>query len=249
MPDSIPAHDDTLSAALTRHGLELPPEQVARLDAFARQLWDWNTRINLTRHTDYDRFVSRDLADTLMFSQALPEGERVLDVGTGGGLPGVPLSILRDDLFVVLLDNVGKKIRAVEAIAKEIGLSIPAFHDRVQEHLEGFAYDTLIVRAVAPLPKLLKWLTGRWGAFRRLLVVKGPNWQNEFDEAEQAGLTRGLQVRRLATYPLAGTESESVILELVPTAEMDTAPPTAEAVPRKDRPRRGKFDPRRRRNK
>src|SRR6187401_3195731 len=95
--------EETLSAALARHGLTLPAEQVAQLDRYCRLLWEWNDKLNLTRHTDYEKFVSRDLIDSLELAKLLRPGEEVLDVGTGGGVPGIVLAILRPDLKVTLL--------------------------------------------------------------------------------------------------------------------------------------------------
>src|SRR5262245_57497404 len=80
---------DTLAAALARHGIDLSADRVALLDRYCRLLWDWNEKLNLTRHTDYEKFVARDLADSLVIAGHLEQGERVLDVGTGGGVPGV----------------------------------------------------------------------------------------------------------------------------------------------------------------
>src|SRR5438067_13937674 len=88
------AQTGDLTAALAKHNIALPAEQVAQLDRYCRLLWDWNTKINLTRHTDYEKFVSRDLVDTLQLVPHLRESEDVLDVGTGGGVPGIVLAIL-----------------------------------------------------------------------------------------------------------------------------------------------------------
>jgi 16S rRNA G527 N7-methylase RsmG len=71
----------------------------SQLDNYRRQLWAWNERLNLTRHTTLEKFVSRDVVDSHQLSNLLQRGERVLDVGTGGGVPGVVLAILRPDLL------------------------------------------------------------------------------------------------------------------------------------------------------
>src|SRR5947208_12047185 len=117
--------DDTLDEALKRHGLQLPADQIERLDQYCRLLWDWNTKLNLTRHTDYEKFVERDVVDTLQLAAHLREGEEVLDVGTGGGVPGVVLAILHPDLKMSLCDSVAKKARAVKSIVKDLNLEIP----------------------------------------------------------------------------------------------------------------------------
>ena len=117
--------DETLSAALARHQIELPAAQVALLQRYCELLWDWNAKINLTRHTDYEKFVARDLVDSLAFAQFWQPKEKVLDVGTGGGVPGVVLAIVRDDLKVSLSESVGKKARAVADIVERLGLPTP----------------------------------------------------------------------------------------------------------------------------
>jgi 16S rRNA (guanine527-N7)-methyltransferase len=207
---------DTLPAALARHQIELADEQVALLDRYCQALWSWNQKLNLTRHTTYEKFVSRDVVDCVQLEPFLDSGERVLDVGTGGGVPGVVLAILRPDLSVALCDSVAKKAKAVGEIVRETGLDIPVFHRPVQELLAEETFNTLVVRAVAPLVKLLTWVKPHWDSFDRLLVIKGPAWVEERAAARAAGLMRTLQLRKLASYPLAGTDSESVVLSIRP---------------------------------
>lgn len=216
-PCDSPPHDlqaDTLAAALGRHGIELAADRMAQLDAYCRLLWDWNAKLNLTRHTDYEKFVARDLVDTLAISRHLEKRERVLDVGTGGGVPGVVLAIVRPDLRVALSESVGKKARAVEAIVGEVGLKTPVHHCRAEDVFARHSFDALTVRAVAPLTKLLTWFKPHWHSFERLLVIKGPAWVDERHEARELGLFRKLQLRKLETWPLPGTDSESVLLEI-----------------------------------
>lgn len=214
-----PPIDDTLAKALARHAIELPAEQVAMLDRYCRVLWDWNEKINLTRHTDYEKFVTRDLIDTQVLARHLEPDERVLDVGSGGGVPGLVLAIIRPDLTVTLSDSVGKKARVLEDIVLSLGLEISVHQGAAQELLATEYFDTLVVRAVAPLAKLLTWLKPHWGAFRRLLVIKGPAWSDERHEAREKGVLAGLDLRKRDTWPLPGTYNESVLLEIQPKAE------------------------------
>lgn len=212
---SLPA-DDTLDLALSRHEIELAPEQTSTLDHYCRLLWDWNEKLNLTRHTDYEKFVSRDLVDSQVIARHLDTGERVLDVGTGGGVPGVVLAVLRDDLKIALCESVAKKARAVEQIVRDLGLPLTVFHRRAEDLLSEKPFDTLVARAVAPLAKLLTWLEPHWGSFDRLLAIKGPQWLAERQEARDRNLLHSLQLRKLDTWPLPGTDSESVLLEISP---------------------------------
>jgi 16S rRNA (guanine527-N7)-methyltransferase len=210
---------DSLPAALARHGIELPEDQIALLDRYCGRLWDWNSRLNLTRHTDYEKFVSRDVVDSLWLERFLESGESVLDVGTGGGVPGVVLAIVRPELEVSLCDSVAKKAKAVAEIVAEVGLKISVHHAPAQELIQRERFDTLVVRAVAPLPKLLTWLQPHWDRIGRLLVIKGPAWVEERAAARERRLLAGLRLSKLATYPLLGTDSESVVLQIRPADE------------------------------
>jgi 16S rRNA (guanine527-N7)-methyltransferase len=208
-----------IAAECGRLDIVVPVDSLPRLAAYAASLWSWNERLNLTRHTDVEKYVSRDVADATAIAAHLASGERVLDVGTGGGVPGVLLAILRPDLRVELAESVAKRARAVEEIVREIGLDVPMHVGAAQTLVAGRAsgvarFDTLVVRAVAPLTKLLGWFEPIAGSFGRMLVVKGPKWEEEKVEARHRGLARKVTVRRIASWPLRGSDNESVLLEI-----------------------------------
>ena len=206
---------DTLAAALERHKIELTAKQAALVEKYVRALWDWNEKINLTRHTDFEKFVSRDLVDTIALTKHLPAEEEVLDVGTGGGVPGLLLAILRPDLTVHLSDSVLKKAKVVEAIARELKLAnVTVFSTRAEEQLKETRYDAVVSRAVGPLDKILTWFRPHWAYIGRLLLIKGPKWTEEHNEAKRLGLMKKLELRVASEHPLAGTESKSVILKI-----------------------------------
>src|SRR5436190_4869022 len=210
-----PQVPDTLADALARHKIELPAKQAALVEKYARALWDWNEKINLTRHTDFEKFVCRDLADTTQLARLLHPEEEVLDVGTGGGVPGLLLAILRPDLTVHLSDSVQKKAKVVETIARDLKLpNITVFSTRAEEQLKETRYDALVSRAVGPLDKILTWFRPHWAYIGRLLLIKGPKWTAEHNEAKRVGLMKKLELRVASEYPLAGTDSKSVILKI-----------------------------------
>jgi 16S rRNA (guanine527-N7)-methyltransferase len=204
----------SLAEVIARHQIRLPEAQIALLERYCGLLWHWNEKINLTRHTDYEKFVARDLVDSLAFSEFLAPGERMLDVGSGGGVPGVVLAIVRPDLQLALVESVAKKAKALGDIVKRLGLDVPVFHARAEQLLTEQDFNTLTVRAVAPLRKLLKWFAPHWSRFDRLLILKGPAWVEERGEARHLGLLKNLTLRKLRTYPLPGTDSESVLLQI-----------------------------------
>lgn len=204
----------SLSEVLKQHAVELPAEQVERLGRYCELLWDWNTKINLTRHTDFEKFVTRDLLDSLTFAEFLKPGEKVLDVGSGGGVPGVVLAILRPDLKVTLSDPVGKKARVLADIVSKLGLATPVFQGRAEEFLRETRQDTLVIRAVAKLAKLVEWFEPLMSRFDRILVLKGPSWIDERGEARHLGRMKQVSLRKIKSYRIQGIEAEGVLLEL-----------------------------------
>lgn len=227
-PDTDLTDEPTLLDAVVEHGLDIDRDTIAKLDAYRRLLWEWNEKLNLTRHTTIEKFVTRDLFDTLELSKLLQPGERVLDVGSGGGVPGLPLAILRPDLHVSVCESVGKKSRVLESMVTDLGLDTPVRAARVEVVLESEEFDTLIARAVAPMWKFLFWLKPRRKSFGRLLLIKGPGWIDERGEARHRGLMKGFSLRREGEYLTPRTDAQSTILCITP---QDKTP---------NHPRRGK---------
>lgn len=206
-------HEEVLRQALTLRKIELPQAQIELLSRYCELLWQWNEKINLTRHTDWQTFVDRDVADTLALAGLLAEGERVLDVGSGGGVPGVLLKIFRPDLKITLSESVGKKARVLDDIVAQLKLDAAVRNQRAEDILAGEKFDTLTIRAVARLKKLLEWFRPHRGAFGRLLIVKGQAWVEERGEAVHYGLLKDMQIHCLQKYKNPGTDAESVVLE------------------------------------
>lgn len=115
---------DLLAAAAGQLGRPLDADQLARFERYRDLLLDWNTRINLTAITDPDAVETLHFVDAIAGLTALPadEGLRVIDVGTGGGLPGLALKIARPDLRLTLVDSVGKKMNVLREICRDLGL-------------------------------------------------------------------------------------------------------------------------------
>jgi len=217
-PEEQPSQEgepsSSLELALARFELTVSPEHVPALDDYCQVLWAWNSQLNLTRHTDYDKFVSRDLLDVMKLSEQIPTGQEVLDVGSGGGVPGIPLAILRPDLQVSLCESIGKKAKVLGEMADALNLPTPVFHARAENVLEDFSFDTLFARAVGPLWKMMHWFQGQWHTFGRLLAIKGPNWPEERGEARHRGYMHDVELRKIVSYPRPGADGESVILQI-----------------------------------
>jgi 16S rRNA (guanine527-N7)-methyltransferase len=215
-------NSNDLAHALAARQITLEPSQIELLDQYRAALWRWNEQINLTRHTTLEKFVERDVVDSWELAKLIPAGRRVLDVGAGGGVPGIVMAICRPDLRVTLAESTQKKARVLQAIVEELNLPVEVFAVRAEELLELRTFDALVARAVAPMWKLLSWLAPHWNAFNELLLIKGKAWIDERAEARQSGLLKRLELRKAATYPLPGDPpGESVILRIRPRASDD----------------------------
>jgi 16S rRNA (guanine527-N7)-methyltransferase len=212
---SNPQTAEELAPVLRERSIVLEPQQIELLDRYRAALWRWNERINLTRHTTLEKFVDRDVVDSLELTKLIARNRRVLDVGAGGGVPGVVMAIMRPDMRLTLAESTQKKAKVLQSIVSELNLPTEVFAVRAEELLELRTFDMLVARAVAPMHKILTWLAPHWSAFDELLLIKGKSWIEERTEARQRGLLRSLELRKAAGYPIPGDPpGESVILRL-----------------------------------
>ncbi|MEP7265036.1 MAG: 16S rRNA (guanine(527)-N(7))-methyltransferase RsmG [Bacteroidota bacterium] len=119
---------------------------------------EWNARINVISRKDIEHFYERHVLHSLAIANFISfnQGSRVLDVGTGGGFPGIPLAILFPEVHFTLVDSIGKKIKIVEAVSEELGLTnVKAINGRVE--LLNDKFDFVVSRATASLSDLVKW--------------------------------------------------------------------------------------------
>lgn len=207
---------DHLQGALRKYGLELDQQFIDPICLYCFLLWEENKKINLTRHLDFDTFVARDLHDSLQLASHLPDGWDVLDVGTGGGVPGILLAILRPDLNIVLSDSIGKKAKVIRKFVQQLKLKLHVVAGRAESILEDERFHTAVCRAVGPLWKICHWFKDDWAGISQMLAIKGPNWTEERKEARHRGYLNELDLRCVAEYPLLGTDSKSFILKLSP---------------------------------
>ncbi len=135
----------------------LLPSQAQQFTALGELYRDWNSKINVISRKDIDALYEHHVLHSLAIAKVLhfSDGSSILDVGTGGGFPGIPLAILFPQCRFTLVDSVGKKIKVASEIAKAIGLTnVECIQERIED--EKRQYDFVVSRAVMPLPDLVK---------------------------------------------------------------------------------------------
>jgi 16S rRNA (guanine527-N7)-methyltransferase len=167
----------------------------------------WNNQINVISRKDVDNFYERHVLHSLGIAKvyAFQPGTSVLDVGTGGGFPGIPLAILFPETTFVLVDSIGKKIKVVNEVASALGLTNVQAHHLRAEQVKG-TFDFVISRAVTAMPVFIEWVKNKIkkgktsdGFPRGILYLKGGDLTEEF---------KGLP-GKFKEYPLAAYFTEA----------------------------------------
>ncbi len=171
--------DDDLALGLEALGLALSADQRGQLLRYLALLERWNKTYNLTAVDKPGEMLARHLLDSLSVNPFL-QGSLVMDSGTGGGLPGVPLAIARPEFEFRLVDSNGKKVRFLRQVRRELGLvNIEPIHARLEEMAVEPVPASITARALAPLARLVEW-HARWlDRGSRLLALKARVEENE----------------------------------------------------------------------
>ncbi len=148
-------HKAQLERGISDASLVMRPSQIEQLMAFLQLMVKWNRVYNLSAIKEPEEMVSLHLLDSLSVLPFL-HGKRCIDVGTGAGLPGLPLAIAKPEVEFVLLDSNSKKTRFIQQVCIELGLkNVEPLHERVENYNPEQKFDTVIARALSALPNLL----------------------------------------------------------------------------------------------
>ncbi len=186
---------------------DLTTRQIEQFTSLLSIYTEWNERINVISRKDIENLYERHVLHSLAIAKFVPfkHGTKIMDLGTGGGFPGVPLAILFPDCRFHLVDSIGKKLKVVEAVKEELELkNIFTFHSRAEQM--DYQYDFVVTRAVAPLADLLFWTKRKYlskdqnRVANGLIALKGGDLNQEIADT-------GLQ--HTVTVPLSTFFNES----------------------------------------
>ncbi len=199
-------------------GLQLSPDEIAQLGAYLEFLLETNKQFNLTAIREPDQAWMRHVLDSLSLLPHLGEVESVVDVGSGGGLPGVPLAIVQPERCFTLLEATGKKAKFLQGVATLLGsTNIQVINDRAetvgQNKQHRQRYDLAVARAVGPMRVLLELTLPLVKVGGRVLAMKGKQVEAELRDAGDALMALG--AGQIELYEgLPGLADDAVIVEI-----------------------------------
>lgn len=203
-------------------GISVTDEQLGRFEKLSELLVEQNKTMNLTAITDPDGIAVKHFADSISVLSAaeIPQGAKILDVGTGAGFPGLPLLIMRPDIDLTMIDSTAKKLKYVENTVNELGLIATTLHTRAEEAGQSKEYrekfDFVCSRAVAALNVLCEYCLPFVKQNGLFIAMKGAKAQEEIDAAKAAIKTLGGKIVAEKSFSLSdGGERTLVVIKKI----------------------------------
>ena len=192
--------------------IELSEDKIEKFYKYMNLLIEWNQKINLTAIVEPNEIIVKHFIDSLTIEKYLQKGQSVIDVGTGAGFPGIPVSIVRDDCNVTLMDSLNKRINFLNEVVKECNISnVECIHSRAEElsHNKNYRekYDVVTSRAVASLNVLLEYMLPFVKVGGYAICMKGSNVEDEISKSSKALEILGGEIVEINTFNLANTDN------------------------------------------
>ena len=196
--------------------IDIQKEQIEKCYHYMNLLLEWNEKINLTAITDPKEVILKHFIDSFTIHKYIEKKKKVIDVGTGAGFPGIPISILEQDIEMTLLDSLQKRIQFLEEVIQSLTLqNIHTIHARVEEFAnnkkERETYDVATSRAVAPLNVLLEYLLPLVKVGGICICMKGSRTE-EIEEAKNAFNILGGKIEKIEKITLPNSDIQRNII-------------------------------------
>ena len=207
---------EELEIAAKQIEIELTKEQIEKYYNYMNLLLEWNEKINLTAIIDPKEIILKHFVDSLTIAKYIKDDEKMIDVGTGAGFPGIPLSIVKENIDIVLLDSLNKRINFLEEVKENLKLeNITTIHGRAEEFgknkNEREKYDIATSRAVASLNILLEYLLPLVKVGGRAICMKGSNIE-EIENAKNALEILGGKIEKIEEITLPNSDIKRNII-------------------------------------
>ena len=184
--------------------------QKEKFEIYFNELIEYNKIVNLTAITERDEVYIKHFLDSCLAQEFIPVNARLVDIGTGAGFPGVPLKIIRNDLDVILVDSLNKRINFLNQLKQKLNIEYTAMHSRAEElcKAERESFDVCVSRAVSKLNTLCEYCLPLIKVGGILIAYKGSSVQDEIDQSSNALKILGGEIREIKKFNLPNNMGE-----------------------------------------
>ncbi len=218
-------NNDFIVNTFKDNGYNANENMIEKFSTYEKLLVEWNEKMNLTAITEHKEVIEKHFLDSITGSSFIKDNDKVIDVGTGAGFPGLPLKIYNETINLTLIDSLNKRIKFLDEVIKETNLeNVETFHTRSEDFAKGEnlnKYDVAVSRAVANL-KLLSTMCLPFvkvgGVF---LAYKGQKAEEELQDAKEEIIKLGGKIVEVYDTGINGLEHKIIVIEKVkPTKEI-----------------------------
>ena len=197
--------------------IQLEEKQINQFYTYMNLLLQWNEKINLTAITDPNEIILKHFIDSITIMSYLEKNKNIVDVGTGGGFPGIPVKIVNEKINMTLLDSLNKRINVLKEIINTLNLdNISAIHARVEEFGQNKEnrekFDIATSRAVAKLNILSEYMLPLVKVGGKCICMKGPDIDEEIEESQKAIELLGGRIDEIKKFTLPESNLERTII-------------------------------------
>lgn len=197
--------------------LNIVEKEAQNLYKYMKLMLEWNENVNLTAITEEKEIIYKHFIDSLSINKYLTNKEKIMDIGTGAGFPGIPLKILNEDLNFILVDSLNKRINFLEEVKKELNLNkLELVHARAEELAKNKNYrenmDIVVSRAVARLRILAEYMLPFVKKNGICICMKGPNIEEEIEGSKKSLEILGGKIEKIEHIILPGDLERNIIL-------------------------------------
>ena len=233
--------DASFADRLEKAGLTLSPHQMDLFEAYRALIKEWNAKIDITAITEDREIDNKHFIDSLSIFRQIktPSQARVMDMGSGGGFPGIPMKIYEPGLEMTLVDSLKKRVDFLREVIDRLGLEgIRCIHARAEDLLrdpkERESYDLVVSRAVAPLPTLLEYCLPGVKINGQFIAMKGPGGQEEVIQSDRTIKTLGGHLERVDRFLWTEDNYQRTLVLIQKVKETPEKYPRGQGKPRKN---------------
>lgn len=225
---------DLIYKTFLSYGYTLTDKQINQFEIYYKFLLEENEKYNLTAITQPLDVVVKHFIDSILPEKEIPQGAKVIDIGTGAGFPGVPLKILRPDINITLVDSLQKRVNFLNMLFEKLELKGEIVHSRAEDFIKNRreTFDVTLSRAVASIPTLSEYLIPYVKINGLVIMYKGEKLQEELELGNKAISTLGAKVEKIEEFYLKEVESKRYILLLEKVKKTDSKYPRGKNLPK-----------------